>query len=197
MREKYATTPNNQLSALLGRKPGTIDRRAAKLGICKDKDWVKATSRESILKAGSGTRFTKGQKSWNEGTKGVMKPNSGNFPKGNTPHNTRQDGDLSARRDSKTKRYYLHRRVAVGVWRMEHVLIWEATHGPVPKGMVIAFKDGNTAHLKIENLELVSRGDLMRRNTIHRLPEDLKEFIRQLMSFNIQLRKVKKKHGKE
>lgn len=192
----YLTTVD--VSAILKKPYGVVHNRAGVLEVKKDQDWVRIHARANALKAGESSRFQKGIRPWNSGTKGkgVMKANSGTFRKGNLPHNTRKDGDTSIRKD-KAGRYYLHRRTALGVWSMEHVLLWEDAHGPAPDGMVIAFKDGNTAHLRLENLECISRAALMQRNTIHRLPEDLKDFIRQLMSFNIQLQKIKKRHGKE
>jgi hypothetical protein len=40
------------------------------------------------------------------------------------------------------------------------------------------FKNGNKQDVRIENLEMISRQELMRRNTIHRYPPALKEVIR-------------------
>ncbi len=45
-------------------------------------------------------------------------------------------------------------------------LIWEAHHGPIPKGMVIHHKDGNSENDEIQNLEMLSQGDHVR---VHRL----------------------------
>lgn len=45
-------------------------------------------------------------------------------------------------------------------WRMKHVMVWEAKNGPVPKGYVVIFADGNRLNIDIDNLLLVSRGQL-------------------------------------
>jgi hypothetical protein len=42
--------------------------------------------------------------------------------------------------------------------------IWEMTYGPVPEGMNVVFKDGNNMNLSLDNLELISNGELARRN---------------------------------
>jgi len=43
--------------------------------------------------------------------------------------------------------------------------IWIEHNGPIPKGMCILHKDGDKHNDDINNLELISRGDLMRRNS--------------------------------
>lgn len=64
------------------------------------------------------------------------------------------------------------------VWPLLHWRTWEQHHGPIPGGHAVVFKNGKRSDCAIENLELISRGDLMRRNTIHaRYPPDLKKAI--------------------
>jgi hypothetical protein len=56
--------------------------------------------------------------------------------------------------------------------------MWEEVYGPVPPGHAVAFKDHDKSHIVLENLELISRNELMRRNTIHNYPPELKQTIR-------------------
>ena len=64
-------------------------------------------------------------------------------------------------------------------WRPVHVLVWEAVHGPVPEGHVVIFRKGmktiESAQITVDRLELVTRQELMRRNTIQRYPADLRD----------------------
>jgi hypothetical protein len=76
-----------------------------------------------------------------------------------------------------------HRR-----WRFVHRLVWEEANGPVPKGHAIVFRNGDKRDTRLENLECISRKELMARNTVHNLPKPLVETIRQLGSLNRQIR---------
>lgn len=71
-----------------------------------------------------------------------------------------------------------------------HVLLWEEHHGPVPINMCVCFKDGNKAHIALNNLELLTRAERMRRNTIHRYPEELKSAIRAIGKLKRTIREV-------
>jgi hypothetical protein len=79
------------------------------------------------------------------------------------------------------------------VWEYVHKRVWVAAKGAVPKGHVIAFKDGKRSNVAIENLECISRRELLRRNCIHNLPKELVSVIRLAGVLNRKLRQ----HGKE
>jgi len=52
--------------------------------------------------------------------------------------------------------------------------MWEAQNGPVPRGHIVVFKDGNRENLVLDNFELVTRQELMRRNSYHtRYPREI------------------------
>jgi hypothetical protein len=74
-------------------------------------------------------------------------------------------------------------------WLLLHVLEWERAHGPVPAGHCVSFKDGDRLHVDLSNLELLNRGDRMRRNSIHRLPAPLKQTIRVLGALTRHIRR--------
>jgi hypothetical protein len=60
-------------------------------------------------------------------------------------------------------------------WKPLHMIDWERVNGPVPDGHALAFKDGNRLNIALDNIELISRAELMRRNTLHNFPPALKE----------------------
>lgn len=72
-------------------------------------------------------------------------------------------------------------------WRAVHLLVWEAAHGPVPPGYAVTFRDGDKTHIRLENLTLISRRDLMARNSVHNLPPSLKASIQLLGALHRQI----------
>lgn len=63
-------------------------------------------------------------------------------------------------------------------WVGVHRLVWEEAHGPIPVGHVVVFRDGRyTAEesaITVDALELITRVELMRRNSYHnRYPKEV------------------------
>ena len=124
------------------------------------------TSNHRILSGRTGC-FEKGHASWNKGTKGLTGRNPTRFKAGHKPVNWKPVGS-----ERTTKDGYVEVKVEgvnphtgfQGVWRLKHVLVWEHHNGPVPKGLAVLIKDGNKQNCVIENLELVSRAELVRLN---------------------------------
>jgi len=92
---------------------------------------------------------------------------------GQRPHNSMSVGAIVKRPDG-----YLWVKLAEpNKWIQVHRKIWQEAHGPVQTGMVLSFKDGNHDNCSIGNLELVTRRDVMLRNTLHNLPKEITELI--------------------
>ena len=130
-------------------------------------------------------RFPKGCKPWNYGTKGqgLTGANSGSFKKGNAPPNRRplwservcpRDGFILMKVPEPDPYTGFPTR-----YKHKHVYIWEQKHGPVPKGMVVVFIDGDKTHCKIENLMLISRAELLNLNQLgyKDTPDELKPHV--------------------
>ena len=107
------------------------------------------------LNSGVTGRFEKGHPSHNKGKKGQCAPGceKGWFKKGHMPQTHREVG---------SERVNIYGYIEVKVaepnkWRAKHHLVWEEHNGPIPKGHIIYFKDGNPQNIDIENLRLVSR----------------------------------------
>jgi len=97
--------------------------------------------------------------------KGVHYSRRTEFKKGNRPVNWKPVG--SERVDAEG--YVYVKTKEPRTWRMKHVLTWEAAHGPVPKNHAILFRDSNRQNTDIDNLILVSRGQLAVLNKQHLL----------------------------
>lgn len=85
------------------------------------------------------------------------------FEAGHIPHNARSQGDdVSLRMNKGYPMVYL--RVSLGKWVQMSRHVYESYYGPLPKGHVVCFIDGDSTNCNIENLYSASRGELARRN---------------------------------
>ena len=77
--------------------------------------------------------------------------------------------------------FVLIKVLATGIWERDwqllHKYLWRKKWGLVPANHVVLFKDGNKSNVTIENLELISRKEIMNRNTSANLPEDLRSTV--------------------
>jgi hypothetical protein len=143
---------------------------------------------------GATTRFGAGHVPAN---KGLRRPGyspgrmaSTQFKPGQKPHTWKPIGTTRLSKDG-----YLQRKVSdTGYpprdWVGVHILTWQKKHGPVPKGFAVAFKDRDRTHISLDNLELISRRELMQRNTIHNYPPELTEVIRLGAALKRRLRRI-------
>ena len=83
------------------------------------------------------------------------------------------------------------------VWPLMQRHVWEQAHGPIPSGHVIAFRNGDKRDVRLENLELISRTELMARNTVHTLPKPLARTIQLLGALNRQIRRKTAAHEEQ
>ncbi|WP_371374439.1 HNH endonuclease signature motif containing protein [Sporomusa aerivorans] len=102
------------------------------------------------------TQFKKGHVPHNKGKKGNGGWEPTQFTKGHKPWNYRPVGSERTNADG-----YVEIKIAdPRTWKGKHILLWEAAHGPVPKGYVLIFADGNQQNVTLENLLLISRREL-------------------------------------
>lgn len=186
LRQFFSDHPTQWLADALRRSCGSVAARAKKLGLRKS---------EAFLNSDLSGRNIKGRSFRNAGTfgkghvphnKGVRRPGwhvgrmrESQFRPGHVPSTWRPIGTEVVDRDG-----YRKRKVREGAkpatynWDFVHVLLWIEHFGSVPSGHAVVFRNGNRADIRIENLETVSRAELMRRNTIHRLPAELADVCR-------------------
>ena len=85
------------------------------------------------------------------------------FAKGHVPHNHLPVGTVV-----KTTDGYMSRKIGEpNKWEYIHRATWERYYGPIPDGMCVTFKDGNTENCDISNLMLVTRAEHIRLNQNH------------------------------
>lgn len=106
--------------------------------------------------------FNKGKKKWWTGGEETQ------FQPGNMPQTWKPVGTETVRGDG-----YTWVKVAEPKkWREKHRMIWEAAHGPIPKGHALLFADGNKLNIELDNLILVTRSQLVRLNQNHLIQGD-------------------------
>lgn len=173
----------------LGRSIGSIHGQANMLGLKKSPEYMREIHGAHIADAGARYRFNAGTAAWNKGIPGSTgnHPNTKRtqFKKGRAPEEARNyqpigtlrilDGYLQRKITDDPALYPSRRWVAV------HRLVWEEVNGPMPKGYVVVFKPGMAStdpdEITIDRVELISRAELMRRNTRHNLPPELNALI--------------------
>ena len=112
--------------------------------------------------------FRRGHIAWNKGkhySPGGCSVET-RFKKGNTPHTHLPIGS------ERDKEGVLWRKVADTRnkhqdWFPVHHIVWFEAGRKIPPGHVLCFKDGNKRNFSLDNLELATKAEIMRRNTIH------------------------------
>jgi len=121
----------------------------------KTEEQVIAFLKNHKIKSGKTGYFLKGSKSWNTGTKGIMKKNSGSFKKGRTPENWVPIGT-----ERTVKGGYIEIKTAEPhTWTQKHRIIFEEAYGPIPENHNIRFKDGDPANIDPSNLVMVNKSE--------------------------------------
>lgn len=203
LRMLYADTPTDGIAAVLGRSLSTTFQRARKLGIGKSEVYLASPAAgRTNGRQGIGTRFTKGHVPANKGLRrpgyapGRMKETQ--FKKGQFPFNHDPDfyvlGALRVNADGYIDMRVSFEKGALG-WKVLHRILWEDEHGPVPEGYALTFKDHDKLNVELANIEMISRADLARRNSIHNLPPELKGAITALGALKRRIRREEQNRG--
>ena len=159
----YSQHSANHVARALKRSRSAIRNRVTKLGLRK---------REN---AG---RFTPGHNTWNKGMKGLdIGGKETRFKPGDMPHTWRPIGHTRETKDGYLQRKVQDTRVTRRDYVGVHHLVWRMHGRSIPPGHALVFRDGDIRNFDINNLELVSRAELMRRNTVHRLPKELAQLV--------------------
>lgn len=110
----------------------------------------------------TGGKFKKGSNPWNKGIKGFRPSERTEFKSGEKHTGDKHPSWNGGIQKNKKDCVYLWDGTSKRKRRPVHV--WELHHGKISKGHVIYHKDGNKHNDNIENLEMISRGELLRRN---------------------------------
>ena len=198
LRELYPDTYAKDIARALRCSRRRIYQKAAQLGLSKsaafrERELARTAGKLRIV--GARHRFPKGHVPANKGLRrpgwhaGRMRETQ--FKKGQFPVNRDPDfyviGALRVNTDG-----YIDMRTSFAAgasgWTPLHRVLWQDAHGPVPKGHCLIFKDRDQLNVCIENLELITRAENCRRNSIHNLPTSLKLTIHALGQLKRRIR---------
>lgn len=188
LKSLYPDNDTKIIAKKLGFSVDQIYSKVTKIGVKKSPEYRKKLMQieaDRLRRVGQKTRYSKGHKPANKGKKqkeymtpeAIERTKKTRFKKGSIPLNHKPVG--SERICSKDG-YLLVKIKEPDVWELKHRVIWERANGEIPESHAVVFKDGNIKNIKLENLELISREELMRRNTIQRYPEDLRKVLQKI-----------------
>lgn len=207
LRENFADSRTDDLAQALGRPYSAVAQKAANLGMRKSSAYLAGPDAHRLDGVkGMGTRFQPGQKAWNAGKH--YQPGGrcaeGQFKKGRPANEARNYLPIGSLRISKDG--YVERKVTddpqlvpARRWVAVHRLVWTAANGPVPNGHVVCFKPGrhttDPEAISADGLELVTRRELMLRNTYHRYGKDVAKLVQLRGALTRQINKRAKEEA--
>jgi len=183
VRESYPNTETKLLAAEFNCKESQIHGLVGRLGVRKSKEFLREAGRknsENTSEAAIKNRFQKHHNTWNKGLNFVAGGRSEytRFKPNHVPPNYKPVGS-----ERFSKSGYLQRKMTdTGYpprdWVPVHHLVWLDAGNQIPKGHALVFRDGDKTNFALENLELISRSDLMRRNSYHNYGPEVATVIR-------------------
>lgn len=199
--ELYPNTLTADIAKRIGRSSVSVSNKAHELGLNKSPGFMSSRMAgrfNSNQECSKKTQFKPGHIAWNKGKKfdAGGKAIATRFQKGhtNTPHlplgSERFEDGIRYRKvnttgDRKTD------------WRSVHSVVWEEHNGPIPDGHVVIFENGNREDSRIENLKLVTRKELLARNSIVNYPKDVRDTIRTLTQLKRTIKRRSTSHEKQ
>lgn len=182
LQARYSDTPSADLAAELGCSVDRVTAKANALGLRKSAECIAAMSRRVLEQdpqhPSRRTRFQPGHVAPNKGRRmpGYAPGRSGStqFKPGHVPSNRVPVGTVLVCPTTGYLKVKVNDEPGPGAvrWRFVHRLVWEAAHGPVPQGHCVAFKARkpivNVEQITVDKLELLTRAENGRRNSVHR-----------------------------
>jgi hypothetical protein len=184
LHKNYPHLPTERVARIVGRDVKSVYAKANSLRLRKSAAYLASDHSGRITKlyaAGMPHRFRAGLAPWNKGKIGWQAGGRSvvtQFKPGQ--RSKRWDPELYAIGALRLNADdYVDIKIAeqYPAWRPFHAWLWEQEHGRIPAGHAVVFRDGDRMNIELANLELVSRAELMRRNTVHRLPAPLRSAI--------------------
>jgi hypothetical protein len=195
----YPDTPTAELAAEFNCKPSQIHDHALKLGVRKSKAFMTEFLRECAKRAGAGSiahRFQPGLVPWNKGVhfRAGGRSAETRFKPKNIPHTWMPLGSERHSKNGYRQRKMTDTGYPPRDWVPVHHIIWRDAGNEIPKGHALVFRDGDKTNIVLENLELITRQELMRRNSYHQYGP---EIVKAIQLRGAVIRQINKRARKE
>lgn len=157
-----------------------IQRHASIISVKKSVAFMNSPESGRISKnndIGVATRFKKQQAGWNKGKKQadymsaemIEKTKETRFKSGQDPHNAVPIGFERISKDGYIEVKVRHVK-GIGSnnsnFELKHRVVYTDNFGPIPKGMIVVFKDGNPVNFEPYNLGIMTRKESLLLNTM-------------------------------
>jgi hypothetical protein len=204
VRLRCPATKTAVLAAEFGVAYHQVDRVARNLGLKKDPEWLRGpeSGRTGSDNRGAGTRFQPGHSSWIAGRR---LPGHGGqetqFKPGHRPHTWRPVGSFRVSASGYLQIKLTDTGYPPRDWVSYHRHLWQREVGPIPDGHYVAFRNGRRtaelAAITVDALELVTRAEIMRRNTFHQYGPEIAHTVILRSAITRQIRKRTKEQHDE
>lgn len=184
LRREFADKPTAVLAYRLGRSYQSVQHMAGTLGLHKSAQFLCSPHAARFNGVtGATSRFRSGLTPWNKGL---------HYQPGGDRRTQYKPGQISGRAAQLVMPIGAYRINSDGVlerkvahtpgpgwrrWQPVSRIVWEAAHGPVPAGHLVVFRQGRRttelARITLDALDLVTRAQLMQRNSFHRYGPEL------------------------
>lgn len=213
LRRLYPDHTGAAVAEAIGRPIKGVYLKARALGLRKSDAFLASEASGRIRRGQTDPRckagqFRAGQDPWNKGLHYM--PGGGNahtrFQPGRPPeysHNYKPIGALRISHDGYLQRKTTDdRRLApMRRWECVHRLVWQAAHGPIPAGYIVVFRAGrkttDLARITPDALEIVTRAELISRNSVHNLPKPLAQLVQLRGALVRQINRRSKNQGED
>jgi hypothetical protein len=175
LRRLYPDTPAAEVARQIGVTRTAVAQKVGALGIRKSETALAELRRVRIARLQAALAAGRGRAlpivPWNKGMRGLPGHQNGKRFEAGVRMGAAKKNWMPVGSERLDDEGYLRRKIRDDGprhlrWRGVHQLLWEEAHGPVPPGFAVCFIDGDRRHLALDNLALVSRADLMRRNSV-------------------------------
>lgn len=214
LRNLYPDFTADVVARVIGCSPTSVWSKAKREGLGKSATFLASQqsgriARGKQLPSMVANQFKPGQPSWNKGShyKAGGRSAETRFKKGQmtgaAQHNYKPVGSLRINGDGHLERKVTDdpHLVPTRRWTPVYRLVWEAAHGPVPKGHMVVFKAGQRtaveAEITTDRLECITKAENARRNHPRNKSPELARLVQLKGQITRQVNRINREHKEE